>query len=120
MIIRELNRSKGREQSAQPQTGRLHKTPSPRLRNRKGGSEKMTQESGIDEAGAKNVSPGRDRAAVPVHSQQLWWPAQVQTSGHFRIEGEGVLESPPITEEQRTTDGSQGRGSPYSLRGGSW
>lgn len=98
MIIRELNPSKGREQTAQPQSGRLHKTG----------------------AGAENVSPGRDRAAVPVHSQQLWWPTQVQTSGHFRIDGEGVLESPPITEEQWTTDGSQGRGSPYSLRGGSW
>jgi hypothetical protein len=33
-----------------------------------------------------------------------------------RIEGEGVHEPPPITEDWWATDGFWGRGSPYSLR----
>lgn len=77
--------------SGQPQSGHLTSLSPPSAKKaqgpRGGAWGEACEEQRVDRTGVKTASVGRDRATVPINSQQLWAPAHNQGGQHHSTEG---------------------------------
>lgn len=80
-------------------------------------AQRPSQKGQKDSKGQRLERTGANWSRLDHHTLELillWWPAHYQMSQHSRQEG--AQESPPLTKELPTVDGSCKRKSQFSLR----